>query len=24
MIKTDKFPYRKLGWRTHDPKGVAS
>ena len=24
VIKTDKFPYRKFGWRTHDPKGVAS
>jgi len=24
MIKTDKFPYRKFGWRVHEPQGVAS
>ena len=24
VIKTDKFPYRKFGWRTHDPKGMSS
>jgi len=24
VIKTDKFPYRKFGWRVHEPQGVAS
>ena len=24
MIKTDKFPYRTMGWKEHEPQGLAS